>query len=310
MKKYIIILGSRRTGTTALSKIIAESNENIAYLPELKFFFMGLSNRKNMKNIVDIYTRALLKFLKFNKEFEQKIDFEKSVQKFAEVISTKEFTNELTKYKIALEFLVDEILDGKVYEYYILQTPANLFMLDLIDEVLPDKYIIYTLRDARSFISSAYCGSKKWADSIVKLVVYWNYCAKVLKKMMKKYQGILIKQEELLLDEKGQIDKIAQFLSIPLKYKEQSQMINSSFTHKNKEEALYTYKKLLTENDIQMIEFFSKEYLVYFGYEKNIKSFRPNIKIFFDYYFNYLKTIINHTLIVRGYSDLLYKIKN
>ena len=304
-RKYILIVGSGRTSTTALSKIFADSNNSIAYLPELKFFFVALSNRKNIKDPVSLYSRTLSKFLKFNSSYSQQINFNKSVEKFQEIFSNKKMSNN-EMYKFILDFLIDETLFNKLYDYYILQTPGNLFMLDLKDKVLSNKYIIYTVRDSRSFISSAYCGKRKFADNLIKVVVYWNYCAKVLKLMMKKYQGILIKQEELLLNEEEQIHKISNFLSIPLDYKEQTNLINSSFEHKNKEETLFSYKKFLTDNDIKMVESFTQRY---FEYEERLETEYPNLKITLNYYLHYFKTIISQFLRVNGYSNLLYKIK-
>lgn len=309
IRKYIIIVGSGRTGTTGLSQILSDSNDEIAYLPELKFFFMGLSNRKTLKTPLEIYKRSLTKFLKFNTEYEQKIDINESCNLFLESLQTIDFENEYVLYKYILDFLIDEILDHKIYKYVILQTPANLFMLNLINKTIGTNYIIYTIRDARSFLASAFFKKDKWAKDYINLIAYWNYSNNHLLKMQKKYHGILIKQENLLLSEEDEIKKIANVFNLNLKHVTKTNLINSSFKNKNKEETLNNYKKLFNSNEINTIEFLTKNNLIIFNY--NIGNIQPiNVKIIFFYYIHYFKISLRHFFIVNGFSDILYKVLN
>ena len=324
MRNYIFVVGSGRCGTTALADLLGK-HSSISHTPELKFFSYAMAERKVYEPLTFDSTKsffiekALGKLLKFRVDLEYRRD--DAVQIFSKAVKpdSVEGLSKREIYKTIYNLLIESFQD-KVSDNVVLQTPNNLYQLDLAREILGKIKVIGMIRDPRNFLVSAMRGDRKWYQEDVTAIVQWNMSSKYLEKLSKSpdYDYILIKQEDFLLKPNEVIDNLSDFLSIdlsPLHEKEKA-TVNSSFSSgSTNEEILTRYKKHLNEKDILRIEYLSEKYMKnnsYGDFSSGFSKIGLSEKITWkvSYCFSYLKLKFQIFMRRKGRVDFYFKVRD
>jgi sulfotransferase family protein len=324
MRNYIFLVGSGRCGTTALADLLGK-HSSISHTPELKFFSYAMAERKVYEPLTFDSTKsffiekALGKLLKFRVDLEYKRH--DAVQMFDKAVKPDNVKglskNEM--YKIVFDLLVDSFQD-KVSDYVVLQTPNNLYYLNITKEILGDIKVIGMIRDPKNFLVSAMRGDRKWYQKDITAIVQWNIASEYLEEFSKSpdYDFLLIKQEDLLLKPNDVINNISDFLSLDLSslYEEKKMTINSAFSAgATDEEILTRYKKHLNEKDIQRIEYLSQKYMKnnsYGDFSSDFSKIGLFEKIAWKvlYWFTSLKLKMQIFMRLKGRVDFYFKIRD
>ena len=247
-----------RTGSTWLSKLLTE-NSQACVLPETNFLFYILNEKKKLK-YEDL--------LKFDNKF---LDLGIDKIKISSILKNK------NRHKV-----IDQICSlsaKKIYKKSNLYIGLKKTALNHTINIINSKKvkIIFLIRDIRDIYLSNLQANKirnKFKTSILRNIYDWNIEC-IFFENMKKKDFIKVKYEDLIINNKKEIEKILKFLSL-------------KFIKKNKSYHLpQKYKNIHKNLEINNLSNNSKKYIDKLSFIKNF------IIIIFCYHYllklNYIK---------------------
>ncbi len=313
-RKYIFILGSGRNGTTFLSKELAKT-KFITTTPEDKYFFWSMAHRKKYnldlkKDFISFFNLSFMFIFDFRKQdfFKSKEEILYMKKNYIEMIE-KNFNfiqakNINEKYKLILDMILDVFTKDSDKECFVLHTPATLLVFDTAKEILTPYKVIFMQRDIHSFYVSAMKGNNRWFKSELDCIAYWNIVSDNIKKYYFEYEksSIILKQENMINNPNDVKIQLENFLKIDLSG------INLEYRGENTYfDSFFDRKKLLTEYETVLIEFFSYCNIKYFDYEFLLQDYvKPNIFTILNYKIRKKKLLINYFLRRKGCLYYLY----
>ena len=299
--QQIFIVGSSRSGTTMLGRILAKNLEIFTFR-ELHFFGTLWTSNSNQeftkKNQIELLSRLFCiqenglfyqnNFVEFNPKSEQLLS--------AGVKSPLEI------YKLFLETITQENRAQIACE----QTPQNLYYLQEILQFFPNAKVINLVRDQRDVLLSQ---KNKWkrrflgaktiplSEALRSYVNYhpiltakvWNSSLSCTAKYLDHPKVKIVKFEDLLSDSENVVKDICKFLKIDFQ-KEMLQVpvIGSSTENDAKSELRVDPSKInkwkkggLSNVEIYLSQKFSSKMMDKFGYEKKEFAFPP-LSLIFD----------------------------
>ena len=277
IEKFIFIVGSPRSGTTLLQRLIGNLEGSFT-MPEThifnilaeNFYYAIRSNNpiQNLKyqSIISFktYTRVV-SFLKIHANFTLSQDIKKKLE------------NKIKKKKLKLEFFINTIFNeynDLSEKICIEKTPSHIYCVDTIKATIKNHLIIAIIRDPRdaflSFNKMLIRQSKK-PRSIYEFSTIWNSTILEIEKhnlYYLKYENLIdepIVTINSLLEIKGlkinSIDKIPKNLSIEREVWKKNAYENIIKDNINK------FKKELSLKEIQEFNYYCLDNLQKFNYE-------------------------------------------
>jgi hypothetical protein len=225
--KQIFIVGSSRSGTTMMGRILG-NHPSIFTFKELHFFGTIWTNNSesnfDRKQQIDLLSRLLC--IEKNGLFQQAniSDFN---DRASAILENKNVANPLSIYEL---FLTKITSDNKCF-ITCEQTPKNLYYLKEILSYFPDAKVINMVRDQRDVLLSQ---KKKWkrrflgassiplSEAIRSYINYhpiltakvWNSSLEYSTEFKDNKRVKIVKFEDLLVDPIGVIKNLCQFLEI------------------------------------------------------------------------------------------------
>ena len=298
--KQIFIVGSSRSGTTMLGRILAK-NPAIFTFRELHFFGTLWTSNSNQeftkKNQIELLSRLFCiqenglfyqnNFVEFNPKSEQ--------------LLSAGVKSPLDIYKLFLETITKDNRAQITCE----QTPQNLYYLEEILQFFPNAKVINLVRDQRDVLLSQ---KNKWkrrflgaktiplSEALRSYVNYhpiltakvWNSSLSCTAKYLDHPKVKIVKFEDLLSDSEDVVKDICKFLKIDFQ-KEMLQVpvIGSSTENDAKSELRVDPSKIskwkkggLSNGTIYLSQKLSSKMMDKFGYEKKEFAFPPLSLIF------------------------------
>ena len=298
--QQIFIVGSSRSGTTMLGRILGK-NPEIFTFRELHFFGTLWTSNSNQeftkKNQIELLSRLFCiqenglfyqnNFVEFNPKSEQLLS--------AGVKSPLEI------YKLFLETITKDNRAQITCE----QTPQNLYYLEEILQFFPNAKVINLVRDQRDVLLSQ---KNKWkrrflgaktiplSEALRSYINYhpiltakvWNSSLSCTAKYLDHPKVKIVKFEDLLSDSEDVVKDICKFLKIDFqKDMLQVPVIGSSTENDAKSELRVDPSKInkwkkggLSNGEIYLAQKFSSKMMDKFGYEKKEFAFPPLSLIF------------------------------
>ena len=327
--KQIFIVGSSRSGTTMLGRILA-NHSDIFTFKELHFFGTIWTNnsKSNLdeKQQIDLLSRLLC--IEKNGLFKQS-----NISDFNEIARTilidKNASNPLSIYEL---FLSEITSDNKCF-IACEQTPKNLYYLKEILSYFPDVKVINMVRDQRDVLLSQ---KKKWkrrflgsssiplSEAIRSYINYhpiltakvWNSSLKYSYEFKDNKRVKIVKFEDLLVDPIGVIKNLCQFLEIDYNPEMlKVPVIGSSTQHDVKNQLLIDASKKekwkngrLNSAEIYLSQLASNSMMRKFKYD--LKKFRfPPILILFYFISFPIKLILAFILNIKRMGNFVEVIK-
>ena len=244
------------------------------------------------------------------------IDFLFQEKKFHDLkIKKKELSDNLTNIK-SRKIIILEILNyfyrknSGSYNFIGIKKGSYVKYIDKIMELFPDSKIFCIVRDGRAIYNSkknAYHSQKKkfFVSNPYEAAITWNKKINIMLRTQHKYNGIIIKYEDIVYNLNKSINTIIKTLSIKInKKKLNKKYLISKTNHKKlhvninkppQPQNINKWKNKLSQNEIGCFELIAKKNLVKFNYQiykKNIfiKSFIFTFAYALNYY---VKKILN-----------------
>jgi hypothetical protein len=326
--KQIFILGSSRSGTTMMSRILA-NNPSIFSFRELHFFGTLWTNNSNQKltkkHQIDLLSRlfCIQKNGLFNQNKNQNL-YAKS-----ENLLTDGVKDPLEIYELFLETIAAENSAEIACEH----TPKNLYYINEILQFFPNAKVINLVRDQRDVLLSQ---KNKWkrrslgAQAIpifealrsylnyhpILTAAVWSSSLTITSKYLNNARVKIIRFEDLIKDSKNEVRGICKFLQIDFK----EEMLNVPVIGSSTEND--TIKKLkldsskvnkwkkggLSQGEIYLSQKFSSKMMRKFGYKK--KEFCiPPFSIFFYFLIFPVKLVLAFIFNVHRMGNIVEVIK-
>jgi len=264
------IVGVQRSGTTLL-RLILNAHSEIA-IPEEATFLKPLLNKKRIRNqISGDKLRNLVEFLRSNEQFQ--------LWNFNREPLLKEISNKKsTTIKEIMEIMYSSYAANEGKSSW---GDKSLFFgaMELIYEMFPNARFIHIVRDGRDvFHSWRKMDPAKSHPSVMALD--WKLKLHFIERSHKSIPAsnmLLVRYEDLLTQPNESLQKICNFLSIDFeedmlrfhqssnKYigQHHSDLIFKAIDDSN----IIKWKKLLTQNEINMFQFVAGKSLKKYGYE-------------------------------------------
>ena len=244
------------------------------------------------------------------------IDFLFQEKKFHDLkIKKKELSDNLTNIK-SRKIIILEILNyfyqknNGSYNFIGIKKGSYVKYIDKIMEFFPESKIFCIVRDGRAIYNSkknAYYSQEKkfFVSNPYEAAITWNKKINIMLRTQDKYNGIIIKYEDIVNNLNESIKIIIKKLSLKIyKKKNNKKYLISKRNHKNLHvninkppqiQNINKWKIKLSENEISCFELIAKKNLVKFNYQIYKKNFFIKSCVFtFVYALSfYVKKILN-----------------
>ena len=304
--KQIFIVGSSRSGTTMMGRILG-NHSSIFTFNELHFFGTKWTNKSNryFNNKEQIQLLSNLLCIEEKGIFYQS-EINAFKKKAKNLLKGKKFDCPLTIYKFFLDTISKENLASISCE----QTPKNIYYLNEILEFFPNAKVINMVRDQRGVLfSQKYKWKRKFlgvsdipfSEAIRSYINYhpiltakvWNSSMKHTLRYTKNNRVKIVNYEKLLNNPDSVVKDICVFLGIDffddmLKVP----MIGSSTEKDNKEVLSIDSSKIakwkdggLNSAEIYLSQLISKKMMAKFAYDSNQFKLPPLLVVFYIFTF-------------------------
>lgn len=298
--KHIFIVGSSRSGTTMMGRILS-NNSKVFTFRELHFFGKIWSNSIDTKLSKKDQLKMMSRLLCIQKKgiFNYK-DYSEFNSKSRDIIDSG-VSDPLKLYSLFLEYVTEK--NGAIISCE--QTPSNLYYLKEILAYFPNAKVINLVRDQRDVLLSQ---KNKWRrrflganaiplfESFRSYVNYhpiltakvWNSSLNLTYSYINHPNVKVIKFEKLLKDSEDCVKDICNFLNIEFNSKMlKVPLLGSSTQLDSKSKMVIDKEKIskwknggLNQSEIYLSQIFSSTMMDQFGYKK--KSFlRPPLLVVF-----------------------------
>ncbi len=303
IENFIFIVGSPRSGTTLLQRIIGNIEESFT-MPETHIFNVMAENYyyaiRSNKPIQQLKYQKLISFLTYTRV----INFLKKNANFVLNQKTKKnLENKIKKKNLKLEYFINTIFN----EYNDLgekicieKTPSHIFCVKTIRETIKNNLILAIIRDPRdAFLSfnKMLIRQKKKPRSIYEFSTIWNSVITEIEKHnlnYLKYENLI--DEPLitinqLLDKKGL--KINSIEKIPKNLSTEKEVWKKNAYEEIIKDNVNKYKNELSLKEIKEFNYYCLDNLKKFHYE-TFDSVLPSFP--HRLYYNFLKIKYRLTL--------------
>ncbi len=299
--KQIFIVGSSRSGTTMMGRILG-INTNVFTFRELHFFGKIWTNNRNHKltrqDQIDLLSRLFC--IQQNGIFNQN-NFSEFNTKSNQFLSSEK-KNPLELYRLFLENITEENNAQIACE----QTPQNLYYIEEILNYFPNAKVINLVRDQRDVLFSQknkwkrrFLGAKSIPlfEAIRSYINYhpiltarvWNSSLSWTIKYINHPRVKIIKFEDLLNHPEEKVKNICEFLRIDFKYEMlKVPIIGSSIENDSESILMIDNSKInrwkkggLSDGEIYLSQKFSSRMMDEFGYDKKEFLIPPLSVVFY-----------------------------
>ena len=313
---HIFVIGSSRSGTTMMGRILNKSNK-IYTLKELHFFSSISPNNFNQK--IDKKTQTVLLSKLFCIQNEGIFNVSRHVHYLKEA-KKKLQSKSLTSLEIYILFL-RIVKESENVDFICEQTPNNAYFLKEIIKCFPHSKIINMVRDPRAVLYSQknkwrrkFLGANKipYSESLRSYFNYhpiltsqlWNTSISHTLSNLDSSMIKIVKFEDVLFSPEKQIKEICKFLGIKfVKEMLSVKKIGSSSIEDNNIDKYIDKSKLdmwknggLNSGEIYISQWINSNFMNHFSYKKEKFRFKPilfyfyilifPIKLFFAFIFN------------------------
>ena len=291
----VYVSATMRSGSTLVSNILnAHSEVQIIENFHFQRFLYNKGERLTKKN-VQFKIREMGLRLKIRYDID--INAEKVLKKILKKnLTYKNVYDELMKEQLNINNKIKIVGEDSAMNWRFIEIFCNLYK---------NAKIIHLIRDPRSIFAS-------WKKATYQKLDYWgcivncidnmNYATYYSKKL-KKENYLVLRFEDILIDPKKYSKKISKFLGIKfetnmIKPKKWEKLFENKFASlgwssiEKKaidgffKDRINSWKKILSEREISIIQHYTKKNLIEWGYsfskinnsEKNLKSFKKMIK--------------------------------
>ncbi len=210
--KHVFITGCPRSGTTMLASMLGSADSCIA-TPESDFFIdfvykhLGNSSANSKKEDFE-------SFLSSNYRFKQWQLASTDIENIPQTITYENFGSaiESTQKLYALKHSTITSEESIVIDH----TPTNILHFNILNDLFPESYFIFIVRDPRAVYASV--KDLDWgANSALQLAEEWNeYVALYLsiEKLFPKRVS-LIRYEDVLINAETELKRLCDFIGVP-----------------------------------------------------------------------------------------------
>ena len=328
-KKQIFIVGSSRSGTTMMGRILG-NHQSVFTFKELHFFGTIWTNNSNSnldrKQQIDLLSRLLC--IEKNGLFQQDniSDFN---DRASTILANKNVSNPLSIYEL---FLAEITSDNKCF-IACDQTPKNMYYLNEILSYFPNAKVINMVRDQRDVLLSQ---KNKWkrrflgasyiplSEAIRSYINYhpilsarvWNSSLKYSKEFKDNKRVKIVKFEDLLVEPIRIVKELCQFLEIEFnKEMLKVPVVGSSTQQDNNNQLLIDNSKKekwknggLNSAEIYLSQLVSNSMMQKFKYDVEKFRFPPILTLFYLISFP-IKLIFAFILNIKRMGNIVEVIK-
>ena len=306
--KILFLTGHRRSGTTLLGTLLDELNDLCVYPGDISILYSYYPHYNNNKHSFAFKIKKLEKILKKTlkereKSTNKNMNFNIFVKSFIAKVNYKNINN----IEKLLKLLISEYsnfyrkISKKNVKYFLFKETSCTHLIPKLKKYFKEIKIIHILRDPRAVYCSLKSGINTYykknledkTDLLTSMIIRMNLDLefKVLnEKSLGKKEYKVIRYEELTSSPQKVLKEILNF--IPLKYDKQvliptvlgCQSFGNSYIKKIgkiSKNSNFSWKKKITIEELNIIEFFFKNFLIKFRYNFFLKKINEKFIIKF-----------------------------
>ncbi len=289
--KLIFITGHRRSGSTLLGTLLDDLKGVCVYPGDISILYSYYPHFNNNNYSFTFKIRKIKKILKKTlsereKTIKKKINFENFIKLFISKVNNKNINNieKILKLLISsyLKFYCKEFKKRDI-KYFVFKETSCCHLVLKINKYFNDIKFLYILRDPRAIFSSLKSGLNIYykedslilMESMIKRLSIDDQFISFNKSFLKKKKFKIIKYEKLVDNPQKIMKEISNFISIKFDKKALiptvlgHEAVGNNFTKKItgiSKKRKFNWKKSLTFEEINVIEFFLKNYFNNFSY--------------------------------------------